>query len=184
LYNPDGSINSAVNSTGSSTWPAGTSPIAQLLNKYTAKTSNLVSNLTLGYEFIPGLQAKLNLGYTYNQLNDLGESPLSAVAPQQRPYSINSGTYDLNNMNTWIVEPQVNFSRHIWKGNLDALAGGTITRTNTNGEQFEGLGFTSEALIPDMNAAATIYSEGTTITTYKYNAYFGRVGYGAIDGWI
>jgi len=177
LYNKDGTLNWAPDATGASTWPGGGNPIAYLFQTYTNKTNNFIANTLLSYQLLLGLVIKSTFGYTNLQSNELVVLPLTAQAPQNRPFSQRVGFYTFNNINSWIIEPQVTYKSTIAKGTLDALIGSTIEQNNSNGQQLSATGFTSDAVIPDMQAAATVTAGTTTVATYKYNALFGRIGY-------
>ena len=42
-----------------------TNPLEGYFNKTTAQSNNLISNVSLSYGFLPGLQIKTSIGYTY-----------------------------------------------------------------------------------------------------------------------
>jgi len=187
LYNKDGTLNWAPDSSGATTWPYApnpVNPISYIYSTYTNKTSNLVSDAVFSYLILPELEIKTNFGYTNLQTNETVVNPQSSTAPQNRSFTPSFGVYGNNNSNSWIIEPQVTFKRMISKGKLEFLLGSTVEQNNSRGEQFTGIGFSSDVLISDPSAAAETVPLITTVSTYKYNALFGRLGYNWEDKYL
>lgn len=177
LYNADGSLNWALNSSGTSTWPNQTNLIAGLANTYQTKGNNLVSNLKLSYNILNDLIARVNCGYTNLAINEFSPGPLSALAPSLRPYSENSSVFQYNNANTWIIEPQLDYNHNFSKNRIELLVGGTINRNHGNANSVGGLNYSSDLLLQDLADAATIIPLGSTISEYRYAALYGRANY-------
>lgn len=174
LYNANGTLNWAPNASGSSTW---INPLAALYREYNNLTNNLISNAVLGYRIIPGLEIRSSFGYTILQSDELTTEPLASVRPERRSRTVRSANYGTRNLNTWIIEPQVNYVRNLGKGKLDLLLGSTIQQNNAKGEYVQGLGHNTDEAMGDLNSAATITPLYSFITKYKYNALFGRLNY-------
>ncbi|MBO9573655.1 MAG: TonB-dependent receptor plug domain-containing protein, partial [Chitinophagaceae bacterium] len=83
LYNSDGSLNWAPNSTGSTTWLITGNPVANLYKKYTSRANNLISNLVLSYKLLRGLELKSSFGYTNLQTNETTLTPLTSYDPSR-----------------------------------------------------------------------------------------------------
>ncbi|MDR3714168.1 MAG: SusC/RagA family TonB-linked outer membrane protein [Puia sp.] len=184
LYSPNGTLNWEQNSSGTSTW---TNPLSYEYQKYENKTTNLVSNAILTYTIFKGLDIRSSFGYTNLQTNDFSSTPLIAYPPEFRSTYPRTAAYGQRNMNSWIIEPQISYKKSIGEGKLDFLLGSTIEQNNNNSTYLYGVGYTSDQLLRDVNAAATVYSaSGVTnpITEYKYNAVFGRLNYNWQDKYI
>jgi TonB-linked SusC/RagA family outer membrane protein len=181
LYNKDGSLNWMPTSSGTSTW---NNPVALLYNHYSNKANNLVSNMVLSYQLLPGLEIKSSFGYTNLQTNEIVTNPLSAVAPENRPFAYRYSDFGNNNINSWIAEPQATYKLFIGRGKLDALVGTTFQQTSSNGYSLLGLGFNNDQVMADINSAATIIPAGSVASTYRYNALFGRLGYDWEDKYL
>jgi TonB-linked SusC/RagA family outer membrane protein len=177
LYNKDGSINWALNSSGASTWPLGVNPIAYLIDGYQNKTKNLISSAVLSYELLPGLKIQSNFGYTDLQQNELLTFPTTAIAPANRPYQLNGAEYSDNDINSWIIEPELSYSKSIGHGKLTALLGGTLNQTNSNGSEITGSGYGSDLLLSDIQAASSVYAGQVTQSVYNVESLFSRVNY-------
>ena len=181
LYNPDGSLNWAPNPSGISTW---TNPLAILYEYYENKTNNLVSNSMLSYKIIPGLEVRSNFGYTYLQSNEIFAAPLSYYRPESRATTVRASEFGSGQINSWLIEPQLEY-RHVYgKGNLGVLIGSTIQQRNSTSNLTYGGGYNSDQLMQNIAAATTIIELGNTITKYKYNAVFGRLNYIFADKYI
>jgi TonB-linked SusC/RagA family outer membrane protein len=184
LYNPDGTLNWMPNAAGSSTW---TNPLTYFKSIYQNKTNNLISNVVIDYAIVPGLNIKSNFGYTNLQSNEIVASPLSVIPPEYIQYLGSAGrsaTYGYNSMNSWIIEPQINFNRELSKGKLEALLGSTIQQNSNNGLQLGGNNYNSDAVLKDIRSAAVVYVNSTYNTQYKYSALFGRLNYNWQDKYI
>lgn len=181
LYNLDGSLNWAPNASGASTFIYN--PMAYVLDTYLNKSNNFVSNAIMRYQVLPGLEFKGSFGYTNMQQNEIATQPLISMPPEDRPYNQRYAQYSNNNINSWIIEPQASY-RHIFgKMKLDLLLGSTIEQNNSNGEILYGSGYSSDLLLGNITSASAI-NASSTITTYKYNALFGRLSYNWNDKYL
>lgn len=178
LYNADGTINWALDQNGISSWSVSPGqPMAALMNVYTSQTTNLISNALLSYEILRGLTLQSSFGYTNMQVNETQIFPLAAVAPAQLPYSTRTAEYTDNNINSWIIEPQLKYKVSLGAGKLDALLGTTIEQNNSNGQILNASGFNSDAVMGDIQSASSITVSSTDVAVYKYNALFARINY-------
>jgi TonB-linked SusC/RagA family outer membrane protein len=175
LHNADGTLNWA-----NSTWD---NPLALLEQKYRLKARNLVSNLLLSYEVLPGLEVKTNAGYTNSQLDEIATTPTTFFNPA---YNIKTGTAVFSNRNvqSWIAEPQLSYQLRIGKGDLSVFAGATVQENLINGQVVEGKGYTSDALLKSLQGAATIVKGAFTNTVYRYNALFARFSYNMANRYV
>ncbi|MDR6567443.1 SusC/RagA family TonB-linked outer membrane protein [Chitinophaga ginsengisegetis] len=174
LYNSDGTLNWMPDESGTSTFQ---NPLSYLYQKYNRKVNNLVANTFLSYEILPGLKMESNLGYTNLQTNEISTIPILYYPPEQRPIGVRSALYGNNNMNSWIIEPQLKYKKTIMNGDLEFLLGTTIQQNNANGQQLYGYGFSSDLLMEDMLSAPISGISSTTNTIYKYNALYSRLTY-------
>lgn len=184
LYNPDGTINWAYNVNGKSTWDYPGNPLAQLLNKNTNKTNNLIANLLLGYQLLPKMRFKTNLGYNNLESNEIATFPIQAIVPELRANTANGAIYGNNNVSSWIIEPQINYERKILKGNFEALIGGTIQERNSEAQRLHGSGYISDNVLDDINAASTIKTQLHLKFKYKYSALFARFNFKWVNKYI
>jgi len=181
IYSPDGTLNWAPNASGSSTW---TNPLSALYQTYQNKTNNIIGNCILGYQIFPGLELKSSFGYTNLQTNELLTSPSILQRPEDRPFVSRSALYTNNSVNSWIIEPQINYNRVDGKGKVGVTVGTTIQQKNTNGQKFDASGYSNDQVLADISSAGSIDSRSTVILTYKYNGLYGRINYSWLDKYI
>jgi TonB-linked SusC/RagA family outer membrane protein len=174
LYEPNGNLNWQ-DLNGVATF---NNPAALTLKSNRAVTDNLISNLNLRYQLLPGLNLKTSLGYNHIEMNEVSLSPASEEPP---PYNdearYRSSSFSNQTNETWIIEPQLNYQREIGDGRLDILTGSTFQQNALNSSGEEASGFASDALINDPLAASTIVFPEFSKTLYRYTALYGRVAY-------
>lgn len=181
LYNPDGTLNWAPTGSGTSTFQ---NPLAGNLNTYQEKTNNLVVNSILSYQILPGLTARSSFGYTNLQQNQQTLYPLNANAPEYRSTSESTALNLSNNINSWIIEPQIDYKKTIGKGKLDVLLGSTFEQNNSKGQDIGSAGYSSDSQLGNLSAASSIYVNNFIEAVYKYNALFGRINYNLNDKYL
>jgi len=171
LYDNKGNLNWALDDSGSPTW---SNPLASLLNTYKAKSNSFLSSALFNYEVLSGLSLKSSLGYTNIRLKENLLNPISAQSPSEYAIGIHQISY--NTLETWIIEPQVNYQKNIGNGVLDILIGGTFQKDDQKMEAIAGVGYTSDLLLESITAAP-IKNASSASSEYNYNALFGRVNY-------
>ncbi|OQP54336.1 hypothetical protein A4H97_22905 [Niastella yeongjuensis] len=175
LYNADGTLNWEPDAAGKSTW---SNPLANLQYEYNNTTRNLVSNLRIAYKILPSLQVSSGLGYT-NQQSDLTNlTPLGTYKPEDRIYYERHTDFANRNMNSFIIEPQISYSRKTGKNNFNGLLGATWSRNTSDVLSFGADGFSNDQLMKSPAAAKTvsIYNSSAFVMS-KYTAMFGRLTY-------
>jgi TonB-linked SusC/RagA family outer membrane protein len=182
LYNADGLLNWEPLQDGTSTW---LNPLSFLLNKYNRKTNNLLSNLSISYEIAKNLSIKGSFGYTNLGTDEIVVYPNSALPPDRRQNTNRLGLYGTGNINSWIVEPQLQYKTAMRNIKIEALVGSTFLERNSNSKQILGSGYNSDVVIEDINSAASISVYSPTITSvYKYSAIFARLNFNVSDKYI
>jgi len=180
LYNPDGSINWQLNAAGANTW---LNPLVNIKKIYTSKVNNFISNAVISYRIIPGLELKSSFGYTNLVQSETIVAPLSSIQPSQLSTGQRTAIYGNTNVNSWVIEPQLNFKRNVANGKLEILVGTTIQQSNSTLQQLNGSGYNNDAVLQNIGAAAIITGSGREYI-YKYNALFGRLNYNWSDKYI
>ncbi|PSL28095.1 SusC/RagA family TonB-linked outer membrane protein [Chitinophaga ginsengisoli] len=155
-----------------------TNPLGAINRHAGAITDNLIGNLMLSYELLPGLSAKATMGYTHLQMNQSNQTPLSAYFPSYSDFTfLRTNSFGSNDLKTWIVEPQINYIRNISKGKLDFLVGGTLQNNKQSTIGQLASDFSTDALIGNIAAASSIRTYGYTYTQYKYCGAFTRINF-------
>lgn len=169
LYDEKGNIN----------WENGTflNPLGKyLLETYEAHTKNLVSNLSLRYNFSNNFFLKTSAGFTDYRMDEYTETPIRANSPSS---NVTTGESRFANafLTTWIVEPQLGFEKVMGNGQLTTLMGVTFQDNLREANALRATGFTNDAMLANMVAASAITVQQATQSHYRYNAVFGRVNY-------
>lgn len=174
LYDSKGNLNWAMYN-GAGTF---SNPLAQTLQSAKATTDNLISNLNVGYQILPGLELRSSFGYNHEQMNQSILSPASAYSP---PYNTNSAFRSnevaTTDIKTWIIEPQINYQKKLAEGTLRVLIGSTFQENKTYSIAYGANTFASDALITDVAAGSVQFVTGVSNVLYRYNAAYGRVSY-------
>jgi len=152
-------------------------PLSITKQTYRNSTHNLISNTTVGYEVLPGLQIKSNLGFTTMTVDELSTNPLSAIPPQFLTTQTASSNFGKADLYTWIAEPQASYTKTISKGSLNITVGSTFQQSTQSGNTFTARGYTSDALLENIKAATSIEVSSADYYKYRYTAVFGRVNY-------
>jgi TonB-linked SusC/RagA family outer membrane protein len=178
LFNDDGTLN----------WENGTwtNPFSELLKKYKAKTTGLFANSTLSYQIIKGLKAKVSMGYNNLQMKEVSTSPLGALNPFASSTATAKGQayFGISGTNTWIVEPQLEFKRKMWLGDLTAFAATTFRESNQDIANIAAYGYTVDALIESLKSAPIVTPVTWSNSQYRYNAIYGRINYNIKEKYI
>lgn len=175
VNNEDGSLNWE-----SSSWK---NPLALLRKDYNSHIGNLVTNSTLGYELLPGLKVHSNLGYTVTNTRELQTSPQTAVDPAMT-YNQRSSSHNNSTSQTWILEPQLDYETSFGDFDLKGLVGGTMQETSRNSQVLMATGFSSDALLENLQAATDYFIFNSGETAYKYRAIYGRLHLGWKDRYL
>ncbi|WP_214831072.1 SusC/RagA family TonB-linked outer membrane protein [Chryseobacterium sp. ISL-6] len=151
-------------------------PYRYLFQTYNVKTNNLVSSLNISYRISDDLTIKISTGY--NQLSSKEKQliPIRSLSPNAIQ-QVNSSQFANNEFSSWNIEPQIEYSRHVGKGKLNLLLGGTIHQRRNTGNTISLSGFSSEALMESFGAASTINSASNLSTQYRYSAVFARLNH-------
>ena len=168
IYDANGNLNWQNNTWGN--------PLQSTLLTAGAVTDNLASTLNFNYEVLPGLKIGGKMGYTRMQMDQTLITPASAFPGPPNPYNrFNEQATGVDA--TWVIEPQISYTRQIGKGRFDALIGSTIQDEINSAISYYGYDFTSDALIsnPANAGTTTIYTD--TYFEYRYNGLYGRLNY-------
>lgn len=172
--------------TGKLSWQAAgitfaVNPLAYLLDRYDAHTTNLLTHLQLTFQVARGLSLKASIGYNALQVNETGIQPIAAQNPATSPTGF--AQFGDRFMRNWIAEPQAEYSTRVGKGRLLVLAGTTWQGLNGTNELTSAYGYRDDALLGSTNGAAGL-STVNTGSLYRYEAVFGRLTYNLGDQYL
>ncbi|SFW76152.1 TonB-linked outer membrane protein, SusC/RagA family [Sinomicrobium oceani] len=150
-------------------------PYTFIKRKYRKEALNFMTNAVLYYDLWPGLRTKISLGYTNMTNDERSTAPASSQNPVLDPVA--SAGFADGKYQSWIMEPQLEYTRTWGQGTLNILFGCTFQENTRDRKGVTATGFTSDALIENMAAASDIRVETTEYNKYRYNAFFGRINY-------
>lgn len=177
LYDENGNLNWENNTF--------TNPLRKLNGKFLGKTYDLLANASLSYQIAPKLSLKSNIGYTTTNHNETSTSPNTIHNPALGFGGEYSSIFVTNTQRkSWIVEPQLQYKSQLGKGEIDILLGSTFQNQSSDMLVQSGEGFASPSLIYNLAAATTLLAFTDEETTYKYQAFFGRINYNLSNRYI
>ncbi|MEA9412639.1 SusC/RagA family TonB-linked outer membrane protein [Flavobacterium sp. PL02] len=170
LYNAEGNLNWE-----NSTW---NNPLSNLEGKYKSTSNDLFVNGLLSYAIVPNLIAKTSFGFTDTRFDDSRTQPSTMYDPAAGIGS-ESSFIDVNNTSreSWIIEPQLSWSKKIGKGKTEILLGATYQQQTANQLVQEAIGFSSNRLIYNLSSAFSVFNDTHSQSVYKYQAFFGRANF-------
>ena len=133
----------------------------------------------------PHLKVSSSLGYNDRFLTEVKEVPSTFYNPaygygSDRSYRF---TNDTRNQ-SWIIEPQLNYTLNMQNWKLDALLGATFQNQTTRSNVVYGQGYSNNSLISNLSAASFIFVLENGSTAYTYTAGFGRLNLKYKDRYI
>ncbi|WP_257668944.1 TonB-dependent receptor [Parapedobacter tibetensis] len=147
-----------------------------------SKTSNLISNAVLEYELFRNLDIKTSLGYTKRGMDQIETLPKPSFNPVTYPGS--SGSYGFSDMQSYIVEPQLNYLVNVNRSTFKFLLGGTWQQSVNEGHYLYGTSYASDAQLDNMQAAGSLIVRNFNASDYRYQAIFGRINYNLADKYL
>ncbi|MFW0739956.1 SusC/RagA family TonB-linked outer membrane protein [Flavobacterium sp. T12S277] len=170
LYDENGNLNWE-----NSTW---NNPMSNLEGKYTSRSNDLFANSLLSYNILPNLIAKASFGFTDTRFDDSRTQPSSMYDPAYGLGSEYSSIYVNNTTRkSWIMEPQISWSKKFGKGKTEILIGSTFQQQTANQLVQEADGFSSNGLIYSLSSAFHVFDLVDSESIYKYQAFFGRANF-------
>lgn len=171
LINDDGSLNWQLDRNNSSTWY--NPMIYTTLKLFEGTTTNLITNLSLKYRILPGLELSGNLGYTNLNSTTFAPTPQPSIQPEYRSQIPRSSLFGYRQYRSWITEPQLVYQRQLGKLKTNFLVGGTLQWNGSDILTQSGSGYSSDLLLKNISSATSI-AASTNNFEYKYNGIFGR----------
>jgi TonB-linked SusC/RagA family outer membrane protein len=170
LYDGSGNLN----------WENSTfdNPMAALEGKIKGQTNDLVANALLTYDMGAGFTAKGSFGYTFLTQKQLNLRPSTALNPAYGAGSESSIVFTNSlGRNSWIIEPQLNWSHKLGKLSLDALAGTTFQQQKGTRQVNYAIGFANNSLMENPASASRNLVLSSDENLYKYEAFYARLNF-------
>ncbi|MBO9564694.1 MAG: SusC/RagA family TonB-linked outer membrane protein [Niastella sp.] len=149
-------------------------PLFYLNNKYSARVESTLGGVKLQYRLTGSLLFKTTIGIHYMDVKEVSLLPIAGFGPLFNRGRILTGTafHGSNYLNSWIVEPLLQYTRKWPDIKLTVIAGTTFQRKVNNQKTIEASGYTTDAFINQLNIAP-ITRNSNNDTEYKYQAAFG-----------
>ncbi|MCI9843575.1 TonB-dependent receptor [Flavobacterium pectinovorum] len=165
-------------------------PLAALDRRVEDKGNNLLTSLSLDYQILKGFSFKTDLGYGRGQAISkqiLPASGMNYVFYENNNIDLNFSrqyTVSTNITDNFTIDPQLNYSTPLWKGNLSALVGGSWqTRKSEMPSYVSTSGYSADNLIGITGSAKNVTSSNAS-TEYKYISIFSRLNYNILNKYI
>ncbi|TMU50805.1 SusC/RagA family TonB-linked outer membrane protein [Flagellimonas algicola] len=178
LYDEEGNLNWEGN-----TWD---NPLASLEEEYQVATNTLIANAMVSYAVMPNLELKSSLGFNKYRLDSYRTLPSSARNPALglTPQNYSSLSTNGSERQSWIVEPQVHWTKRWGRTKFDILVGTTFQQETTEQLIQRGTGFPSNSLLENLAVAETLEVLQDSDSEYSYNAVFGRLNLNLVGRYI
>jgi TonB-linked SusC/RagA family outer membrane protein len=182
LYDQQGSPNWQVYN-GTTTFTNNIAGLAK--RKAVSITDNLISNLSLRYRVLPGLDIRSSFGYSHDEMSQTSLTPSSSFGPLNNAITTNrQNIFASTVFSSWLIEPQISYQKTIGSGKLETIVGSTFQQNKSNSLTQLAYGFVSDGLISNPMAASNLTIAGYNSVLYRYTALYGRIGYSWQDKYI
>ncbi|WP_343746383.1 SusC/RagA family TonB-linked outer membrane protein [Chitinophaga sp.] len=157
-------------------------PLGIFRMQYTATTNNFLNNLAASYKILDGLTFRTSAGFNIMTVKEQQLIPIAASNPATNPTG--SSSYANTNFKSWIIEPQLEYTRTILRGKFNALLGSTWQTTQRDNAYFYFNGYTIDNLLGSIGAAPNVSNKSSDDSKYRYEAFFMRLNYAYANKYI
>jgi TonB-linked SusC/RagA family outer membrane protein len=170
LYDKNGNLNWENNTFGN--------PLAPLEAETKGNTYDLLANALISYELTSSLTLSSSFGYTSLNQNQLNLQPSTIYTPSAGVGSEVSTVFsNVINRTSWIIEPQLSWSRTFGKALIEVLLGSTFQQNKSDNLTNYASGFSSNSQMENPSSASFNFVLNSQQTTYRYNAGFTRLNF-------
>lgn len=134
---------------------------------------NLNSSLRIKYHILPSLSFSVNMGYNRNTSDEHSKDPASAQEPI---YASSRAQFAVNNFQTFLVEPQLDYNLNQGKSTFSALLGATYKKNITFSNSVQAGDYANDFFLGSINGAGSVFSYDM-MDLYKLSAGFLRLKY-------
>lgn len=168
-YNTDGTYTKSVASPG---MVAYINPLALFnLSMDNYRTTRIIGNAFLNYEFLPGLSIKTNLGA------DKGNETRSQFTPSTITTGVATGVSSSADNYSWTAEANLYYTKTLFDDHhIEALIGYSAQRYESENNSLSGTGFPSDD-VPYLSAATSISAGASTNGQFSMISNIGRLNY-------
>lgn len=167
---------------GSLNWENNTftNPVAMYNSTYSNDNLQFLTNINAQYEIIKNLRIKMNGGINYNTFEEWALQPNTIFNPASaagQSSATSRSSRNSQNRFSYILEPQIEWSRQGEKHQVTVLAGSSIQNETNQSSSLVGVGFDSNLFMTNIAAAKTRTVGDLINAEYRYAAVFGRINY-------
>ncbi|MEZ2444746.1 SusC/RagA family TonB-linked outer membrane protein [Chitinophaga sp. RCC_12] len=160
--------------------PDYNNPYSWLLARQKSNSDNTLSNLTLRYTLLKGLNLKVSAGYNKIDLIQTITRPKPVLGSLN-----NLAIYTNNNTQSLILEPQIQYSDGFGKTKLEVLAGGSYQESRFVMPYYiYATNYSSDALLDNIASAGRINSITNSQSIYRYASGYGKFTYNFDDKYV
>lgn len=174
LYTAGGKLNF----NGGTGAPVFSNPLAQVNKTYGNIIGTFISSGVFNYRLAKGLTARLSAGVTNTQYDSKTLQPSTIYDPTTAMGTsdyIRTSLFMHSTAFTWNLEPQLEYKASLHFADLSALAGTTFQKSHSEGDYINGYGYKDDDLLNNLGTASRV-TVSNSITDYRYNAIFARIG--------
>jgi len=157
-------------------------PAAYMERSSVSKSKSLLANLSAEYAILPDLVAKISVGYNLKSMDQTRLLPNAGFNPLTSAGSMAS--YGNSDYQSYIVEPQLNYSKTFGKHDFRFLLGGTWQQRISEGKYLDGSSYPSDSQLGNLAAAGVIAIRNNQYADYRYQSAFGRINYAYADRYL
>ncbi|WP_294349504.1 TonB-dependent receptor [uncultured Sphingobacterium sp.] len=157
-------------------------PAAYMERSSVSKSKSLLANFSAEYAILPELVAKVNVGYNLKSMDQTRLLPNAGFNPLTSTGSMAS--YGNSDYQSYIVEPQINYSKTFGKHDFKLLLGGTWQQRVSEGKYFDGSSYPSDSQLNNIGAAGILVNRNNQYADYRYQSAFGRINYAYADKYL
>lgn len=167
-------------------FPAGVfdNPYQSLFRPTKIESDNLVSNAKLRYSITKDIDLSASLGYTKMNLDENSKVPLRSMDRDRSPNSRGLAFTGRSSMQTWIAEPQANWTRRFGEHQLRVMVGTTFQETISKSQTVYASGYNNDDLLDNIVAASKTSILANGYTQYRYSSAFSRISYNAYERYL
>lgn len=158
-------------------------PYANLLKTYTTIINRFNNSLNIKYKIISSLTAVINCGYSFINTDETVLIPIASKDPSTSP----TGNTQLgkNNFKSWIVEPQLEYTKSLKHGTLMALLGSTFQENKTDNSTVLAFGITNDGQLLNMGSLPqSNITYSNFYNQYRYEGFYARLNYNLYNKYI
>ncbi|WP_312329351.1 TonB-dependent receptor [Sphingobacterium sp.] len=157
-------------------------PAAYMERSSVSKSKSLLANFSAEYAILPELVAKVNVGYNLKSMDQTRLLPNAGFNPLTSTGSMAS--YGNSDYQSYIFEPQINYSKTFGKHDFKLLLGGTWQQRVSEGKYFDGSSYPSDSQLKNIGAAGILVNRNNQYADYRYQSAFGRINYVYADKYL